>query len=109
MHEWLIKFKLFHILDATVAILVYDITRNSSFEETTSYWINQLKEHSGKNISRCLIYWLSSFIVIAVAANKSDKYEIEEVEEKIGRKFAKGINAIFKYSSAKKSHGIDVR
>ena len=38
--------------DAAVAILVYDITRKSSFEEVTNYWINQLKENALKNISQ---------------------------------------------------------
>lgn len=67
-------------LDASVAILVYDITRKTSFEEITTYWINQLKENARKNL------------VIAVAANKSDMYEFEEVDEKDGKQFAKVTN-----------------
>lgn len=47
-------------------------------------------------------------IVIAIAANKSDMYEIEEVEESQGRDCAKDINAIFKYTSAKNNIGIEV-
>ncbi len=35
-------------------------------------------------------------------------YENEEVEEKIGRQYAKEINAIFKYTSAKNANGIEV-
>ena len=47
------------------------------------------------------------FLVIAIAANKSDMYELEEVEESEGRAFAKEIGAIFKYTSAKNATGID--
>jgi len=35
-------------------------------------------------------------------------YEIEEVEESVGRDCAKEINAIFKYTSAKNNIGIEV-
>lgn len=43
------------ILDAAVAILVYDITRKLSFDEVTNYWINQLRENAGKDISILLL------------------------------------------------------
>ena len=46
--------------DAGAAILVYDITRQASFEELKNYWANQVKENAPKKI------------VLAVAANKSD-------------------------------------
>ena len=36
-------------------------------------------------------------------------YEIEEVEESVGRDCAKDINAIFKYTSAKNNIGIEVK
>ncbi len=46
---------------------------------------------------------------MAVAANKSDMYEYEEVEEKDGMAFAKQYNAIFQTTTAKDSNGsIDV-
>ena len=47
------------------------------------------------------------FLVIAIAANKSDMYEHEEVDESEGRNFAKEIGAIFRYTSAKNSSNID--
>ena len=47
--------------------------------------------------------------VIAIAANKSDMYEVEEVAESEGRDCAKEINAIFKYTSAKNNIGVQVR
>jgi GTPase SAR1 family protein len=38
--------------DASVAILVYDITRKKSFEEIKNYWVNQLKENAQKNLGK---------------------------------------------------------
>lgn len=81
--------------DATAAILVYDITRPESFEEIMNYWSIQLKENAPKNI------------IIAVAANKSDLYEQEKVDEGAGRDFASSIDAIFKPTSAKNTNGIE--
>jgi hypothetical protein len=50
------------------------------------------------------------FIVIAVAANKSDLYEYNDlVPEEDGKAFAKEIGAIFIETSAKSSSGIDVK
>ena len=42
---------------------------------------------------------------MAVAANKSDMYEYEEVGEKEGMAFAKEINAIFQSTTAKDKNG----
>jgi small GTP-binding protein len=41
--------------DASVAILVYDITRKQSFDEIKNYWVKQLKENANKNISKNLL------------------------------------------------------
>lgn len=38
--------------DAKVALLVYDITRKTSFEEIKNYWINQLREQGDKDIGK---------------------------------------------------------
>jgi len=46
-------------------------------------------------------------LVIAIAANKADMYDLEEIEESVGRNFAKEINAVFKYTSAKNASGIE--
>lgn len=37
--------------DASVAILVYDITRKKSFDEIKDYWVNQIKENAQNNLS----------------------------------------------------------
>ena len=46
--------------DASIAILVYDITNESSFEEMQNYWYEQIKECSPKEISiySYLIYFI---------------------------------------------------
>lgn len=81
--------------DAAAAIFVYDITREDSFMALEQYWIHQLKEKGPSNM------------VYAVAANKSDLYEKEKVEQKRGFELAQSINAIFKQTSAKNSSGIN--
>lgn len=81
--------------DASVAILVYDITRPESFDELKSYWSVEVKNNAPGNI------------ILAVAANKSDLYENEKVDEKTGREFAASIGAIFKLTSAKSTNGIE--
>ena len=81
--------------DASIAILVYDITNKESFEEIQNYWYNQLKDCAPKNI------------VIGLAANKSDLFENEQVPEEQARKFAEEIGAIFKLTSACASTGVE--
>jgi len=86
--------------------MVYDITRKSSFDEVKNYWYQQLKDNAPKKL------------IIAIAGNKSDLYENEEVEEETAKAFAKvkfiyiissiqEINAVFKTTSAKNANGID--
>ena len=38
--------------NAAVCVLVYDITRRSSFEELKNYWVSQIKENAPKDISK---------------------------------------------------------
>ena len=47
------------------------------------------------------------FIVLGIAANKSDLFDKEEVDEDEVREFAKEIGAIFRLTSAYNSSGID--
>ena len=46
-------------------------------------------------------------IVIGLVGNKSDKFEIEQVDDEEGEKFAKEIGSIFKNTSALEGVGID--
>ena len=41
--------------NASVCILVYDITRRKSFEELKDYWINEIKSNSSPNLSKYFI------------------------------------------------------
>ena len=40
--------------DASIAVLVYDITRKESFEELKKYWYNQIKDCAPENTSKML-------------------------------------------------------
>lgn len=40
--------------DAKVAVLVYDITRKSSFNEIKNFWVTQIKENGDSNASKQL-------------------------------------------------------
>ena len=44
---------------------------------------------------------------MALAGNKNDMYEHEEIEEEEGKKLAKELGAVFQKTSAKESTGID--
>ena len=45
----------FFYKDAGIAILVYDITRIESFNSLKNFWMKQLKNNSGSNISKIYI------------------------------------------------------
>ena len=80
--------------DATIAILVFDITRKDTFDTLKNYWYGELKDNAPKDI------------IIAIAANKSDLYEYEEISNEEVEEFANNINAIYKQTSAKNGTGI---
>jgi Fe2+ transport system protein B len=47
------------------------------------------------------------YLVLALAGNKNDMYEHEEVEENEGKELAKDLGAIFQKTSAKESTGVE--
>jgi len=81
--------------NAAAAILVYDITRKETFIQLQNYWIKEIKDNASPDI------------ILAIAGNKSDEYEKEEVTLDEGKQFADENKAIFKTTSAMKSQGID--
>ena len=85
----------FFYKDASIAILVYDITNKQSFESLKTYWIKQLKDLGEKHLILC------------IAGNKCDLYNKEQVSEKEGKKFAEDIGAFFELTSAKNNIGIN--
>ena len=80
--------------DASIAILVFDITRKDSFEALKNYWYIEVRDNSPKDI------------IIAIAANKCDLYEYEEVSHDEIEEFANSINALYEQTSAKNGDGI---
>ena len=80
--------------DASIAILVFDITRKDTFEALKNYWYIQVRDNSPKDI------------IIAIAANKSDLYEYEEVNHEEIEKFSNSIDALYEQTSAKNGNGI---
>jgi small GTP-binding protein len=82
--------------DANAAILVYDITRKTSFEEIQNYWISQIRENSSK------------LVIPVIAANKSDMWEYEEINLEAGKELANSSNGLFFETSAKNGSGIEV-
>ena len=80
--------------NASIAILVYDITNEHTFDELKNFWYHDV-------ITKV------PGIIIGVAGNKADLYAFEKVEESKARNFAENINATFKLTSAKTGSGID--
>ena len=81
--------------DASVAILVYDITRKDTFQDIKNYWYKEVRDNSNENV------------IIAIAGNKIDFYEYEEVNKNEVLEFSEKIGAIYKGTSAKTGIGID--
>jgi small GTP-binding protein len=80
---------------AKLAVLVYDITRNDTFENMKNVWLKEIKEHADEDI------------IIGIAGNKSDLYDEEKVPEEEARAFAKSIGAVFSLTSAQNNSGIN--
>ena len=80
--------------DASVVIIVYDITNPLSFDCIKDYWIDEIKNKTNTN-PVCLI-----------VANKSDLFADEAVPEKDSRDFAEKHNAMFFSISCKDGSGI---
>ena len=81
--------------DASVCLLVYDITNKNTFNSIKDYWYESVSENGKKGI------------IFGVAGNKNDLYEEEDITEKEGEEFSKSINACFKLTSAKVNSSID--
>jgi small GTP-binding protein len=81
--------------NASIIILVYDITRKDSFEDIKNYWFNEIKESSNENI------------ILAIVGNKSDLINEEEVNENEVRNYAEEKGMFFYSTSAKMKEGIN--
>ena len=81
--------------DAYIIILVYDITREKTFNDIKEIWYDDVKKNGEK------------YTVIALVGNKSDLYEEEKVEESMARAYAKEIDATFMLVSAQNGSNIN--
>ncbi|KAJ8041985.1 Ras-related protein Rab-22A [Holothuria leucospilota] len=79
--------------NAGAAIIVYDITNQSTFD-LIKVWVRELHQHGPENIC------------IAIAGNKCDLEDLREVTERDGAAYASEINAVFGETSAKTAKNI---
>lgn len=79
--------------DAAAAILVYDITCETTFS-ALKIWIRELQRYGPQDI------------VLAIAGNKCDKADQREVREEEARDYAASIEAIFAETSALTSKNV---
>ena len=82
--------------DASICILVYDVTRESTFNALQDYWCQQILDNTPKNI------------VVGIAGNKCDLIENEKVSEEKGKNLANEMNAIYESTSAAKGIGVEL-
>jgi small GTP-binding protein len=85
----------FFYRDSKIVILVYDITRESSFNEIKNFWLNQIKIFAENNV------------IICICGTKSDLMADEKVKEEDVRKFADENNVFFRLTSSMNNYGID--
>ena len=85
----------FFYRDALLIILVYDITRESSFDEIKNFWLNQIQIFGEKDAIVCL------------CGAKNDLITIEQIKEEDARKFAKENQIYFRLTSSFNNAGID--
>jgi len=78
---------------AAAAIVVYDITRASSFK-TLKHWVEELMSKGPKDIA------------IAIAGNKADMEEQREVDRAMASSYADEIGAMYLETSAKEDMNV---
>ena len=81
--------------DAYIVCLVYDITKESSFEDLKNIWYEDLINNGAE------------YNILAVVGNKSDDFENEQIKEEKAREYAEKINASYFLTSAKTGDGIN--
>lgn len=81
--------------DAHICLMVYDITKESSFKSIKEYWYQAVINNGLEGV------------IFGIAGNKNDLYMNEKVDQNEVKSFCKQINAIFQYTSAKENICID--
>ncbi|XP_071480499.1 ras-related protein Rab-22A-like [Diadema setosum] len=78
---------------AAAAIVVYDITSQTSFSKVRD-WIRELRQHGPENI------------VVSIAGNKCDLDDLREIPTRIAAEYAEEVGAVFTETSAKTAANI---
>ena len=81
--------------DAHICILVYDITKEESYNNIKDYWYESVITNGSEGI------------ILGIAGNKSDLYEYEKVDKNEVKEFSKEINSVLRFTSAKNNCLID--
>ena len=81
--------------DASICIMVYDITCKKSFYNLKEYWYGAVKEGGSENL------------IFHIAGNKIDLYENEAVETNEVKNYCEEIDADFSFISATENTYID--
>ena len=81
--------------DAHICLMVYDITKESSFRSIKDYWHQAIINNGLEGV------------IFGIAGNKNDLYMNEKVDKNEVKEFCKEINSIFQYTSAKENECID--
>ena len=82
-----------YIRDAAAAVVVYDITSQSSFQKTRS-WVAFARAERGNEA------------VLALVGNKSDLASDRQVSEEEGKELAKELGLMFMETSAKRGENV---
>ena len=77
--------------DAQICLMVFDITRDETFESIKDYWYDAIQQNGLEGV------------IIGIAGNKNDLYAYEKVNRKEVRLFSEEIKSIFKFTSAKQN------
>jgi len=82
-----------YIRDSSVAVIVYDITSLSSFQETAR-WVDEVRAERGENIVICLV------------GNKIDLKDRRQVSIETGERLAREMNVMWMETSAKSGFNV---
>ena len=78
--------------DSHICIIVYDITREESFENIKNYWYESVITNGLEGI------------ICAIAGNKDDLSKYEKVDRNEVKKFCEEVDAILRFTSAKNNY-----
>ena len=82
-----------YIRDSSVAVVVYDITSQKSFQQTRK-WVDDVRGERGNDV------------IIVLVGNKTDLQEKREVTAQQGEEEAKKLGCMFVETSAKVGHNV---